>query len=367
MKANALHVFSDIRVPRTAARKSASAGSSDLDELTSLATAYQVSQALHVAVKLGIPDLLRNRARSVESLANRAGADEDSLYRLLRVLASFDVFVETSPRKFTLGSLGRQLRGDSGSGLHALVAMYGSNTFWETWGRLFDCVKTGRPAVEILHSCANVFEYYASQPAIAATVSAGMTARSSLFAETVIPNYDFSRFGTMVDVGGGRGFLLATLLAKNPRLRGTLFDTPQIIAAAQPPQAKRAAARWSAVAGDFFQHVPEGADVYVLSRVLHDWNGEQARRILDVCGAAMQPDSTLLILERVLPVTPGRTVKDRRCLLSDLNMLVRTGGRERTRAEYGRLLKSAGMKLLRLIPTQSEISIIEAAPHRRVR
>jgi hypothetical protein len=136
---------------------------------------------------------------------------------------------------------------------------------------------------------------------------------------------------------------------------------PHTIAAARPPRTKRAASRWNAVAGDFFQHVPEGADLYVLSRVLHDWKDGQAGRILEVCRAAMRPDSRLLILERVLPVTSKGTARDRRCLLSDLNMLVRTGGRERTRAEYGLLLRAVRMKPLRFIPTQSEISIIEAA------
>lgn len=340
---------------------------SEREELISLATACQVSQALHVAVQLGIPDLLGNRCRRVEWLASRTGTNEDSLYRLLRLLVSFKVFVEISPRVFRLGPLGKQLRSDSGGGLHALVAMYGSHSFHETWGALLDCVKTGRPAVEILHSCPNVFEYYASHPEVAATVGAGMTARSSLYAEAVVASYDFSPFRTMVDVGGGQGFLLAALLSKNPRLRGALFDMPHTIAAAQPPRAKRAASRWNAVAGDFFHIVPEGAELYVLSRVLHDWQDDRAGQILAVCASAMKPDSRLLILERMLPLTPRSTVMDRRCLLSDLNMLVRTGGRERTRAEYGRLLKSAGMKLLRIIPTDAEISIVEAAPDRRVR
>ncbi len=327
-----------------------------------LATAYQAARALHVATKLGLPDLLADEPRSAEDLVAATGAHAPSLGRLLRALAAFDVIAEREDGRFALGAIGRCLRADAPGSVRDLVLMYGDGDFWRTWGELEHCVRTGETAAKRLFGVDDAFARYAADPRLGAVFNAGMSVLSASTAAAVAAACDLSGVGRLVDVGGGQGRLLAALLRANPGLRGTLFDLPSVVEGALRLLAEAGVAdRCEVAGGDMFEAVPAGADLYVLSRVIHDWDDACATAILGNCRRAMGDRARLLLVERVLPdrVEPTPTVQPQ--LLSDLNMMVRTGGRERTAGEFGALLAGAGLRLERVVPTGGPVSLVEAA------
>ena len=331
-------------------------------EVLRLATAYQASRATYVAAKLGLPDLLADGPKSAEDLAAATGAHASSLRRLMRALAGFGVLAEGGDGRFTLGALGGCLRGGVPGSVRALVLMYGDEDFWRTWGDLEHCVRTGETAAKHLFGADDAFARYTADPRLGAVFNAGMTVLSATVAAAVAAACDLSGVGRVVDVGGGQGRLIAALLRANPELRGTLFDLPSVVEGAPRLLAEADVAdRCEVVGGDMFEAVPAGGDLYVLSRVIHDWEDARATAILGNCRRAMGR-ARLLLVERVLPerVEPTSTVQSQ--VLSDLNMMVRTGGRERTGGEFGALLAAAGLRLERVVPTQAPVSLIEAAP-----
>ena len=328
--------------------------------LMRLVTGYQVTQAIYVAAALGIADLLGDSPKSSAELAEATGTHASSLYRLLRALAAFGVFDEVEQDRFTLTPLSACLRADAPDGIRSLVLMYGSENFWRTWGELLHSVRTGQSAFGHLFVTSNVFDYYAQHPELEAVVNAGMAALAASFAAAVVEAYDFSGVGTLVDVGGGRGLLLATILRAHPRLRGVLFDLPYVVRVAAPLlEEAEVADRCEIVGGDVFESIPPGGDAYLLSRVIHDWDDQRAVALLAACRGAMPRGAKLLLVERVLPSRADGSAVNQARLLSDLNMLVRTGGRERTVDEYRALLDATGFQLTRLIPTPTEVSIVE--------
>jgi hypothetical protein len=325
-----------------------------------LAKAYRVSQALYVATRLGVAGLLGDGPMSAEELARVAGAHGPSLRRLLRALAAFGVFDEVEPGRFALTAMGACLRADAADSMREAVLMWGSENMWRTWGGLLHCIETGESAMSHAFGTPNAFEYYAQHPEVGAVMQAGFTAQARGLAQAVAVAFDFQDGGTVVDVGGGRGLLLATILRAHPALRGVLFDQPDVVEGAVPLlEGAGVADRCGIVAGDMFAEVPAGGDTYVLSRVIHDWDDERAGAILRSCRRAMRPGASLLLVERVLParVVPSATVQEQ--TLSDLNMLVRTGGHERTEGEFRALLGAAGFALERIIPTETTYSVVE--------
>jgi hypothetical protein len=241
--------------------------------------------------------------------------------------------------------------------------MFGGENFWTTWGDLLHCVRTGETAFAHLFGVPGTFDYLADHPDDAALFNAAMTNVSTLTVAGVARSYDFSSARMLVDVGGGRGALIAAILKAFPSLRGTLFDLPSVVTAARGELERAGVAdRCTVVGGDVFSSVPSGGDIYLLARVIHDWDDEKSIAIFRNCRAVMAPASKLLLVERAIPekIEPGALVQSQ--LLGDLNMLVRNGGRERTEAEYRTLLAAADLQLVRTIPTATEYSLIEALP-----
>ena len=313
------------------------------DELTRLVRGFQVSQAIAVAVTLGIPDLLVDGARTSDDLAGATETDGDALYRLLRALASIGILHEAEGRSFRTTELGAQLRG---GGFARLV---GREYFWTAWGHLLDSVRTGENAFKLVNGV-DVWEYRAARPEEGAIFDAAMTALTERVNRAVAEAYDFGRFRVVVDVGGGRGTLLAGILARHQDVEGILFDQQHVVAGAQLPD------RCRAVAGSFFESVPEGADAYVLKSIIHDWEDVDAIAILRTVRRAMPLHAVLLLVEQDLgPPNQNPTAK-----FSDLNMLVMPGGRERTIDEYERLFEAVGLRLTGVTPAGTGVDVIEA-------
>jgi hypothetical protein len=326
--------------------------------LRRLVNGYQVAQAIHVAAKLHIADLLAGGARTSDALAAETGAHPSTLYRLLRALASVGVLREDESRSFSLTEVGACLRSDAPEPVSAWAEFIGEPYYWNTWAHLLHSVQTGENAFGHLHGM-NVWEFRADKPDLSAGFDRAMTSLSRQVSAAVLATYDFGRFGSIVDVGGGRGAFLAAILAQHPTLQGVLFDQPHVVSGAEELlMAAGVAERCRVVSGSFFEAVPEGADAYVLKAVVHDWEDNQAIEILATCRRAMSRDATMILVEReVAPPNEGRDAK-----FSDLNMLVAPGGTERTQDEFATLFTRAGFRLSRSVASASGVSAIEAVP-----
>jgi len=332
-------------------------------ELYRLVRGYQVTPIVYVAAELGIADLLRDGAQSSAELAAATHTDASALARLLRALTALGLLHEGDDHRFSLTSLGECLREDSPLHGRAMVRWLGGENMWRTWGDQLHSVRTGQSAFSHIFIMSNVFDYYAKHPELEEIMSGGFAAQTLYFAAAITEVYDFSTFEKLADVGGGRGALLATILRANPQLHGILFDLPHVVLAAVGLLEQAGITnRCQAVSGDMFESVPAGADGYILSRVIHDWDDEKSIAILTSCRAAMRSGSRLLLIERVLPARATPSVENEVRFLGDINMLVRTGGRERTVDQYKALLSAAGLRLVRVIPTPTDISVVEAMP-----
>lgn len=325
--------------------------------LLRMMTGYWVSKALNVSAELGVADLLRDGPRTSDELAAACGAHPPTLYRLLRALSSVGVFAEGEERRFALTPLAELLRSDVPGSMRALARMYGSEQY-RAWDGLLDSVRTGEPAFDRTFG-ASYFDYLGRNPEAGAVFNEAMTGWTTQVTDAVVAAYEFVGMNTVVDVGGGHGLLLATILRAHPAMRGVLFDLPQVIAGARPLlEAAGVADRCAAVGGDFFASVPDGGETYILAQILHDWDDERCRVILENCRRAMRPEGKLLVVEQVLP--PANEPAFGKWL--DLHMLVLLTGRERTEAEYRALLRASGFELTGVIPTSSGAGIVEAIP-----
>jgi len=308
-----------------------------------------VSQCVYVAAKLGLADLV-DGATTSDELAASVQVDPDALYRILRGLASVGVFCEVEHRTFALAPLGECLRTDVSGSLRAYATLTGEVGF-RCWAEVMYSVKTGRPAFEHVFGT-DLYSYLAARPDFAELFEYGVAERGRELHAAVVEAVDLDGVGTIVDVGGGKGALLSAFLEANPSARGILFDRPDVIAQAGPID------RCELVGGDFFEEVPVGGDVYVLSRVVHDWDDRRAAILLANCRRAMGDGGRLLVVSRVVPDGDG----PHESKLNDLNMLVMRGGRERNEDEFRTLLGRAGFGLARVIPTSSAVSVVEARP-----
>ena len=314
------------------------------------------SRAVYAAAKLGIADLLVDGPASCRELARATGAHEPSLYRVLRLLAALGVFDEVEPGSFGLTVLGDRLRSDVPAGMRSWAVFLEATGGVQPFEHILETVRTGQPGMDIAFGT-GIFEFLAQRPDNAATFDAAMSERTAAFASSVADGYDFSDIRSVVDVGGGKGTLLAEVLRRHSHLHGTLFETTAVAARAEAVlDGADLADRCELLAGDFFEHVPPGADCYVLANVLHDWDDGQAIDILRNCHRSMAGGGRVLIVERLIPDEPGDAVPT---LLSDLNMLVITGGRERTNAEYADLLERAGLKIASVRAVAFPYGIIE--------
>jgi SAM-dependent methyltransferase len=315
--------------------------------------------AFHIAftlAELSVPDALSARPRASADIARELGVDADMLYRVLRAGSQLGLVHELTDRVFELKPVGRALCSDDPNSFRDFVVYMGRHgTRW--WRRMPDCVKTGKTAIE-LETGKTAFEAFAAEPHIGADFDRAMTATNNVAAEALVAAYDFSTANTIVDVGGGHGALLATILATAPKPRGILFDQAQVVAGAEPLLTARGVrSRVEIAPGDFFAEVPSGGDCYVLKAVIHDWSDEDSRKILSNVRRAMTPGARVLLFEAI--VGPRNAASFAKLL--DIEMLVNAhGGRERTHDEYAALLASAGLKLERILPTASPFSIVEA-------
>ena len=315
-----------------------------------------VSRAIYVAAELGIADLLKDGPHSSEELATATGVDARSLYRVLRALASVGVFLEGSPGYFELTPLAECLQSDRSDSLRAYALKFGQAWDWQPWGYVLESIKTGKPVFKNVFGM-EIFEYLAENPEAARIYNESMSSFSEKRSAAIMASYDFSSIRNLIEVGGGRGSLLASILNTNLTMKGVLFDLPHVIEAArQLIKAEGLLERCKLVAGNFFQSVPSGGDAYLLKHIIHDWGDEQAVAILRNCHHAMPDRGKLLVVEMVIP--SGNEPFFGKLL--DLQVLVNyQGGCERTEAEYQVLFETAGFSLTKIVPTVSPLSVIE--------
>jgi hypothetical protein len=328
-----------------------------LPKVFRMATAYWASQAIYVAAKLGLADALAEHPKSIGEIASELQADINSLARLVRALVDLGVFAVEDDGRIRLTVVGGPLQSGIPGSLHSMILTLGEEHY-QAWGRLIKSIQNGRPGFNSVFG-SPLFEYLKSNPTASETFSHAMDDFTSQVALAATVAYDFSGTKTLADIGGGHGVLLGKILRANPSMRGILFDSAHVIASAsQHIESEGLGDRCLSVAGDFFESVPQGADAYILKNVLHDWDDEHAVAILKSCHRAMRKGSRLLVLEVVLPVLEDRSFGG----LLDLNMLVMSGGRERTGEEYCELFDKSGFHLTRVIPTLALVSILEALP-----
>jgi hypothetical protein len=318
-----------------------------------------VHHCLGAAAKLGIADLLKDGARSTESLAAALEVNEDALYRTLRFLAGQGVFHETAPRKFANSRLSEWLRTDVPESIRSVLIYRASAFFLTPFADLLYSIQTGTPSRE-RELEVNGFELLRRHPEDAQLFDVAMTEISGLWASSVVAAYDFGKWGSVMDVGGGNGMLLATIMRAHPGLQGVLADQPHVLErACQHKFWQPDLLRWVRFeAMDFFQAIPTGCRAYLMKNIIHDWDDERARKILFNCRRAIPDDGALLLIEYCVggANTPsiGKAV--------DLMMLTLTGGKERTVREHDKLLASAGFRLKGSIPLSNDIMILEAEP-----
>jgi hypothetical protein len=326
------------------------------DSVLRMIWGIHVSRAVYVVSELGIADLLADGPQTAKAVAEATGTHEPSLYRVLRLLASLEVLTELPGRSFGLTILGERLRTDVPASMRSWARLVDSEGGVRAFEPIVETVRTGKPGVDLAHGMP-VYEYLAQHPDLASGFNAAMSERTTGLAPSVAVGYDFSRMRTVADIGGGKGTLLAAILRVHSHLRGVLLDAPPVAAAAaEVLEGAGVADRCEIVAGDFFEEVPAGADGYILAYILHNWDDQRATQILRVCRGAMATGGRVLIVERLIPDIPEDALT---VLLSDLNMLVFTGGQERTNAEYGQLLTNAGFILGKIHAVATPYGIVE--------
>jgi SAM-dependent methyltransferase len=309
-------------------------------------------QAIHVAAKLGVADLVAAGPKTVLELAEATRTHGPSLGRLLRAPTSLWIFVEDPEGRYRQTALSDLLRTDHPQSMRPFAMMLGAGFFWRPSGELDVTIRTGQPAFEHVYG-AQFFKHLAEHPDDAAVFNAAMSSLP-VYITAIVDAYDFSKFERIVDIGGGHGALLFAILTSNPRVHGVLYDLPGVVTGASVPST--VADRLEIVAGDFFEAVPAGADAYLLKGIIHDWNDASAAAILNNCRRAIRPDGRLFIVDTVLISS-----SDPASALMDMLMMVLTRGRERTESEFRFLLREAGFSLVNVIPTARH-SILECRP-----
>jgi O-methyltransferase domain/Dimerisation domain len=308
---------------------------------------YIPTRVIYVAAKLGLTDHIGDDGANAQDLALKIKVDAAALYRVMRVLAGLGVLRQDDKDRFYVTSFGETLRKDSPQSVRD-YAIYSHEIVYDTFNEILESVRSGQPAID------DYFSFLRANPDKEAIFHAAMSNRGRIEAEAVLDAYKFSDSKSVVDVGGGNGGFLSAILARNDHLSGVLFDQASAIEAAKARHGGPLP-RCQLVAGDFFDDVPSGGDVYILKRVLFDWTDKEAVQILKNCRQAMNSDGRLLIIE---PLT-GPPNEQCPAHLFDMTFLVMLHGRLRTTDEYSGLLSQAGLRRQRVVPTESEVSIVE--------
>lgn len=324
-------------------------------QMLQLISGFWVSRCVYVAAKLRVPDLLKDEPKSAEELAAANNVHPPSLFRVLRALGAVDVLTQTDDGRFGNTPLSETLCSDAPGSLRAFAMTELGEEHYPAWGELMHSVRTGEIAFDKAFG-EPVWEFFAKHEENAKIFNDAMSGMTAQAEQALHAAYSFEGINTIMDVGGGHGGLITSILTRNPNMRGVLFDSPQVIEGAQSKIAASGIGdRCEIVVGDFFQSVPEGADAIIMKWIIHDWNDEQSMAIMKNCHRALPENGKLMLVEAVVP--PGDEMHFAKFI--DLNMLVMTGGRERTEEEFRQLYEAAGFRLTRVVPTESPFSVIE--------
>jgi SAM-dependent methyltransferase len=319
-----------------------------------LSMGAMVTQAIYVATKLRVADILADGERHIDEISEKASAHSPSLYRILRSLASMGVFTETQPHKFANTPLSEVLRADIPGSMRNSMIFMGEPWHYNVWANMLHSAQTGEAGWKKTHG-QEVFDWFAANAEASEIFNGCMSELSGGAAPAIVAAYDFAGIHTIADIAGGHGFLLSQILKANPNMKGILFDTQHVIDGAGEMLRRHGVEdRVATVAGDFFAEVPR-ADAYIMKHIIHDWDDERSIRILQTIHRAMKDGGKVLLAEMVIPEGnephPGKML--------DLEMLTSPGGLERTEAEYAHLLERSGFRLNRVVPTMSPFSVIE--------
>jgi hypothetical protein len=325
-------------------------------QLLQMIFGFMASQAISVVAKLGVADLLADKAKSADELAQATGVKARPLYRILRALASVGIFAEDDAGRFRLTPLAEPLRSDAPNSLRGFSIFMGADWHWRVWSELSYSAQTGQPGFERIYGQA-YFDYLAKNPEPARVFNDAMTSFSASVGAAVVEAYDFSGIKKLVDIGGGHGLLLASILEKYSQMTGVLFDAPSVVDGAKDViKGRGVGERCEIVGGDFFKSAPAGGDAYIMKHIVHDWDDERALTILKNCHRAATENAKLLVVEMVIPEGNAPSLGK----FLDLEMLLFLHSYERTEAEYRALFERAGFKLTRIVPTALPHSVIEA-------
>jgi hypothetical protein len=318
----------------------------------------QLTYSLSGVARLGVADHMDDKPKPVEQIAAETGAHAPSLYRVMRMLASFGVFKEGPPRHFALTPAGELLKSNVPGTVRNFAMMFGDEWTTRAYEHFTSCLRTGQDGVSQAYG-KDVFEHLAERPDQLATFQAAMTSGSTLAADAIAQAYDFSFIKRLADVGGGHGALLAAILRRYPDMQGVLFDRAETVAGVPKDRFAGCEGRIAVESGSFFERVPEGCDAYMMKHIIHDWSDEHCRAILTLMREKLPKDGRVLLCEMVVTDEPGPTPAK----MLDIEMLVMTvGGKERTKEEFAELFASCGLRLNRIVPTARPISVIEAVP-----
>ncbi len=313
-----------------------------------------VAGAISCLARLGVPDLVEHGPKSADELAKLIGADPRALYRLMRATASVGVLSEGSDGKFSETPLSAVLRSNANSSLRAFAIIHGREWHGLGWSQLGYCVRTGKQALDKIYGVP-IFQFFEEHPEEAQLFNQAMSDLTTIDGPAVADAYSFGEIHSIVDVGGGHGLLLATILARNPHLKGTLYEVPHVVAGAKDGPLKPVMERCTLACGDMFSSVPAGADAYIMKHIIHDWPDEVCIKILKACRKGVNPGGKLLVVDNV--IQPGNDFAPGKFL--DLQMLIFPGGCERTEKQFRELFAAAGWRLSRIIPTAVPDSIVE--------
>jgi len=327
--------------------------------LMRMAYGYREAKALQVVAELGIANLVAQESKSAEELSKVLGVDSDALYRLLRALANEGIFKEGRDSRFENTPLSEAIRDDVPGSVRDYVINAPDDGRWLAWNKFMDVVKTGKASFEDANGC-DKYEYFRRHPDIGERFNKQMTAMTSQITSALVKSYDFSQFKTLIDVGGGQGIVIASILGKNPQMRGCLYEQSSVIEGAKTfLETQGVINRCDLISGDYFESIPKGYDAYLLKHVLNDWGNEEALPILRNCRASIPKHGKLLIIGAVLGKDNAPHVGKWR----DLQLMVMSqGARERTKREFDNLLRNSGFELKQVIAPPIPDAIVEAVP-----
>jgi len=332
------------------------------DRLYWMISGFRTTQLVRTAALLGVCDQLAEGPLTAAEVASRVEADSDIVHRILRALTAFGVFVESPDGRFTNGALGDLLRKDDPGGLRNVALGLTGDLWYDAWGKLLRGTREGRTPFELAHGGKSFWQLMESDPDVKAEFNRFMVTQTEAFAPQLLAAFDFSGLTKVLDVGGGNGALVGSVLAAHPSLQGTILDLETGLQGADKYLAGRGVReRCELVTGNFFESVPEHHDAYLMRYVLHDWDDGRAAEILATCRRSMRPGAWLLVIDQLLPRTASERVEDRFALTLDLHMYVLFGARERTEENLRGLLAGAGFEVERVVPTRPAATIVARA------